>query len=103
MSVKWLARVLLADSTVVQMLTKDVSESGLGLIGERAIPAHSTLRVALAVPDLDAPGRFSTVTGTFKTAHVTVSGLDLIYGGVWSSIDGSGRELISKWIRKSRR
>lgn len=84
-------------------MAKDIGESGLGLIGERGISAQSTLRVALAVPGLNTPGRFTTVTGTFKTAHVTLSGPDLIYGGVWLSIDGAGGELISNRIRKSGR
>jgi hypothetical protein len=73
------------------------------LVSERPISAHTTLRVALAVPDLNTPGRFATVTGSFKTAHVTVSGPDLIYGGAWVSIEGAGREIIQKWVRKLRR
>jgi hypothetical protein len=101
-SVKWPARVLLSDGTVVPVTARDISESGIGLISMRPISAHATLRVALAVPDLEAPGRSTTVTGSFKTAHVTVSGPDLIYGGVWLTIDGGGRNLIQKWVRKLR-
>ena len=101
-TVKWAARVLLHDGTVVPLRARDVSESGLGLVSERPISAHSTLRVALAVPDLNVPGRFMTVTGSFKTAHVTISGPDLIYGGTWLNIDDGGRDLIQKWVRKLR-
>ena len=102
-TVNWPARVLLGNGTVVPMQTRDISDSGIGLMSERPISTHATLRVALAVPDLNTPGRYTTVTGTFKTAHVTISGPDLIYGGLWLTIDGSGRDLIQKWVRKLRR
>ncbi len=98
--VKWAARVLQPDGQVVPMQVRDISETGLGLVSQRPISSHTTLRVAVAVPDINTPSRFATVTGSFKTAHVTVSGLDLVYGGVWLNIEGAGRELVRKWIRK---
>ncbi len=102
MHVKWAARALLADGQVVPLIVRDISERGVGLASERPITQHATLRVAMAVPDLNAPGRFTTVTGTLKTAHVTISGPDLIYGGVWLALDGNGTEIIRKWVRKLR-
>jgi len=100
--VKWPARVLLPDGQVVPLRVRDISESGIGLASDRPIVSHAVLRIALAVPDLNTPGKFTTVTGSFKTAHVTVSGPDLIYGGVWLDLEAKGRELIGKWVRKLR-
>lgn len=100
MHVKWAARALLADGQVVPLTVRDISERGVGLVSERPIPQHATLRVALAVPDLNTPGRFTTVIGSVKTAHITVSGPDLIYGGVWLAVEGGGKQLLQKWVQK---
>lgn len=100
--VKWAARALLADGQVVPLTVRDISEHGVGLVSERPIPQHATLRVALAVPDLNTPGRFTTVIGSVKTAHITVSGPDLIYGGVWLAVEGNGKQLLQKWVQKLR-
>jgi hypothetical protein len=100
MHVKWAARALLADGRVVPMNVRDISERGVGLVSERPIPQHATLRVAVSVPDLHTPGRFTTVIGSVKTAHITVSGPDLIYGGVWQALEGNGSEIIRKWVLK---
>ena len=102
MHVKWAARVLQPDGTVVPLTVRDISERGVGLIGDRPIAQHATIRVAMAVPDINTPGRFTTVIGSVKTAHVTVSGPDLIYGGVWLTVEGNGADLIQKWARKLR-
>jgi hypothetical protein len=100
MHVKWAARALLADGRVVPMTVRDISERGVGLISERPITQHATLRVAMSVPDINTPGQFATVIGSVKTAHMTVSGPDLIYGGVWLALEGNGTEIIKKWVRK---
>ena len=102
MHVKWAARALLADGRVVPLTVRDISERGVGLVSERPIPQHATLRVAMAVPDLNTPGRYTTVIGSLKTAHITISGPDLIYGGVWQGFEGQGTEIIQKWVRKLR-
>ncbi len=101
-SVKWQARVLQPDGSVVAVRVRDISESGIGLAGEHPIRPHAVLRIAVAVPDPHTPGVFSTVTGRFKTAHVTVSGAELLYGGIWVSIDGDGNELLKSRLRKLR-
>ena len=103
MHVKWAARALLADGRVVPLTVSDISERGVGLVSERPITQHATLRVAMAVPDIDKPGRFTTVTGSLKTAHITISGPDLIYGGVWLAVEGDGTQIIQNWVRKLRR
>lgn len=100
MQVKWAARALLADGKVVPLTVRDISERGVGLVSGRPITQHATLRVAVAVPDINATGRFTTVIGSVKTAHMTVSGPDLIYGGVWQALEGNGSEIIRKWVLK---
>jgi len=100
--VKWPARVQLADGRVVELRACDVSEGGIALAGELPIPSHSVLKVAISIPGLVDPARTTTVTGTMKTAHMTVRGPDLVYGGTWVSLEAKGRDLIREWIKRLR-
>jgi len=100
--VKWPARVQLADGRVVELRVCDVSESGIALAGEVPIPSHSVLKVAISIPGQVDPARTTTVTGTMKTAHMTVRGPDLVYGGTWVSLESKGRDLIREWIKRLR-
>lgn len=99
----WQARVLLADDRMVQLNVFDLSESGIGLISEIGIPAHSVLRIALAVPGLNDPAKITPVTGTIKTTHMTVRGHYVHCGGLWVEIPTASRELINQWVRRLRK
>jgi hypothetical protein len=100
--VKWPARVQLAGGRVVELRVCDVSESGVALAGDAPITSHSVLSVAIAIPGLVDPARVTAVTGTMKTAHMTVRGPDLVYGGTWVNLEPRGRELIREWIKRLR-
>jgi hypothetical protein len=99
----WQARVLLASDRVVELNVFDLSESGLGLITEVGIPAHSVLQVALAVPGLNDPKKITPVTGTIKTTHMTVKGHYIHCGGLWVEIPPASRDLINQWVRRLRK
>ena len=98
----WQARVLLANDRIVELNVFDLSESGIGLISEVGIPAHSVLNVALAVPGLHDPGKITPVTGTIKTTHMTVRGHYVHCGGLWVEIPTASRDLINQWVRRLR-
>lgn len=100
--VKWMARVQLLNGAVVEMRVCDISENGIGLVGEVGITANSVLTCAVAVPGLNDPTQITAVVGTIRTTHATVRGLDLIYGGTWVKNDDSGQDLLKKWIRRLR-
>jgi hypothetical protein len=100
--VKWPARVQLAGGRVVEMRVCDVSESGVALAGEVPITPHSVLSVAISIPGLVDPSRTTAVTGTMRTAHMTVRGPDLVYGGTWVTLEAKGRELIREWVKRLR-
>jgi len=99
----WQARVLLPDQRIVELQVHDLSESGLGLVSEIGIPAHSVLQVALAVPGLNDPASITAVTGTIKTTHMTVKGHYVHCGGMWVTIAKEQRELVNQWVRRLRR
>ena len=99
----WQARVLLPSDRVVELNVFDLSESGIGLISEVGIPAHSVLQVAVAVPGLHDPTRITPVTGTIKTTHMTVRGHYIHCGGLWVQIPTESHELINQWVRRLRK
>ena len=99
----WQARVLLPDQRIVELQVHDLSESGIGLVSEIGIPAHSVLQVALAVPGLNDPARITAVTGTIKTTHMTVKGHYVHCGGMWVTIAKDQRELVNQWVRRLRK
>ena len=98
----WQARVLLANDRIVELNVFDLSESGIGLITEVGIPAHSVLNIALAVPGLHDRGKITPVTGTIKTTHMTVKGHYIHCGGLWVDIPSASRDLINQWVRRLR-
>ena len=99
----WQARVLLPDQRIVELQVHDLSESGVGLVSEIGIPAHSVLQIALAVPGLNDASKITPVTGTIKTTHMTVKGLYVHCGGMWMTIAPDQRELVNQWVRRLRR
>ena len=99
----WQARVLLASDRIVELNVFDVSESGIGLISEVGIPAHSVLNIALAVPGLNDPTKITPVSGTIKTTHMTVRGHYIHCGGLWVEIPTASRDLINQWVRRLRK
>ncbi len=99
----WQARVLLASDRIVELNVFDLSESGIGLVSEIGIPAHSVLPIALAVPGLNDPTRITPVSGTIKTTHMTVRGHYVHCGGLWVEIPTASRDLINQWVRRLRK
>jgi hypothetical protein len=99
----WQARVLLAGDRIVELNVFDISESGIGLITETGIPAHSVLSIALAVPGLNDPMKITPVSGTIKTTHMTVKGHYIHCGGQWVDIPTASRDLINQWVRRLRK
>jgi hypothetical protein len=99
----WQARVLLPNERIVQLNVFDISESGIGLISEVGIPAHSVLPLALAVPGLNDSSKITPVSGTIKTTHMTVKGHYIHCGGLWVEIPAASRDLINQWVRRLRK
>ena len=99
----WPARVLLGNDRIIQMNLFDLSESGLGLVTEIGIPAHSVLQIALAVPGLNEPTKITPISGTIKTTHMTVKGHYIHCGATWVDLPAASRDLINQWVKKLRK
>jgi hypothetical protein len=101
--VSWPARVQLPNGRVIDLRVRDLSESGVGLLSEVAIPAHTVLNFAVGVPGLHEATKITPVSGTIKTTYLVLQGRDLCCGGMWVNLPESSRELLNKWIRRLRR
>ena len=99
----WQARILLPSDRVVELNVFDLSESGIGLVSEVGIPAHTVLQLAVAVPGLHDATRITPVTGSIKTTHMTVRGHYIHCGGLWVQIPAESRDLINQWVRRLRK
>ncbi len=97
--VNWRARVLL-NSGVLQVRIRDLSASGVGLVGSHSMRSDDVHTIAIAVPSLNEPGKFSPIRGKIKVSHCTIRGADICFGGVWVELASDARELLQKWIRR---
>jgi len=99
----WQARVLLPGDRIVALNVYDLSESGIGLVTETGIPAHTVLPIALAMPGLDDPKKIVSISGSIRTTHMTVRGLVIHCGAAWVQIASDQRDLVDQWVRRLRK
>jgi hypothetical protein len=100
--VNWPARVLRADGSFQNLRVYDLCETGAGFMAGSALPTNAVLTFAIAVPDFNGGHGHQVVTGTLKTAHMTIRGPDVHCGGPWITLGADAREILNKWIRKLR-
>ena len=101
--VSWPARVQLPGGRVIELRVRDLSESGVGLLTDHAVPPNLVLNFVVGVPGLNEPAKITPVSATIKTTYVVVQGRDLCCGATWVNLPADGRELLDKWIRRLRR
>jgi len=97
--VEWPARMQLPDGHVIELKVRDVSQGGVGLSSDEAIPARTVVNFEMAVPPLDAGGRLTPVKGTIKTTYTVVHGSAFLCGGTWQ-VPPAGLELVNMWIKE---
>ncbi|MEO8299206.1 MAG: PilZ domain-containing protein [Burkholderiales bacterium] len=101
-AVSWRALFRLPDGKTMEVRVRDISESGLGLLSENAIPQNVALDLALAVPDLIDASRTITVIGKLRAVYVVINRHDYRIGAVWAELDNASREMIRQHIKRGR-
>lgn len=101
-NVHWRGRLRAADGRLIEVRTKDISDSGMGLVAAEAVPTGAMLAVTVRVPDPGGSAQLSEVSGTVQTAYVAMRGYEFIIGVVWVDRSDAGRELMSRWIGRLR-
>jgi len=101
--VSWPARMQLPGGRVIEVKVRDISEGGVGLMGNEHIPACTVVNFAMGVPPLDEGGKVTSVKGTIKTTYTAVHGSEVLCGGTWMQMPCAGLELVNRWIERLRR
>jgi PilZ domain len=98
--VHWRAGLKLPSGQIIQLRVRDISESGMGFVGDDAVPQGATLEVRVRVPDPGNPAQTVDVAGTVKVAYVAMRGHEFAVGATWVERKDADRELMSRWMRK---
>jgi hypothetical protein len=98
--VHWRAGLKLPSGRIIELRIKDISESGMGLVANEAVPPAATLDVRVRVPDPGNPAQCVDVAGTVKVAYVAMRGYEFAAGVTWAERNEADRELMSRWMRK---
>lgn len=101
--VSWPARMRLADGNVIELLVRNISETGVGLTSDEHVPARTVVNFEMEVPPLVEGGRVALVEGTIKTTYSDVHGAKILFGGTWVQVPADGLELVSRWVERLRR
>ena len=80
--VSWPARMRLADGNVIELLVRNISETGVGLTSDEHVPARTVVNFEMEVPSLVEGGRVALVEGTIKTTYSDVHGAKILFGGL---------------------
>jgi len=98
--VSWPARMHLPGGRVVGLQVRDISERGVGLASDDAIPAHAVVDFEMDVPAADGLGALTTVKGRIKTTYTIAQGSKTLGGGVWGQVPAGELELVKAWIER---
>jgi c-di-GMP-binding flagellar brake protein YcgR len=81
------ARVLLANGTMIEGRTHDLSEGGVGLLLRQPLAPQSMVQVAVQLPQPKTPGQYDVITGSGKVVFQVLKGDDYQIGVQWLSLD----------------
>lgn len=96
-AVSWPARLRLPGGQVVELLVRNLSEVGVGLVSDEHIPAHTVVDFEMDVPPLAAGDRATPVKGTIKTTYTVAQDSRVLFGGTWQ-VPPDGLDAVNRWI-----
>ncbi len=100
--VAWPARMRLPDGDVLWLKVRNISEGGVGLVGDGRIPANTVVDFEMDVPAIDGSGDAIAVRGTLRTTYTVGQGAEILCGATWLG-PPAGVELVKLWIHALRR
>ena len=101
-AVAWPARMQLPDGRVIALEVRNVSEGGVGLMIDEAVPAGTVVAFEMDVPRPGGEGGSTSVKGTMEVTYTVVHGAGKLCGGTWQA-PPAGLELVNEWIERLRR
>lgn len=100
--VSWPARMRLPGGDLLALKVRNVSEGGVGLVGDGRIPADTVVDFEMDVPPLDGAGQAIAVRGTLRTTYKVGHGPEILCGATWQG-PPAGVDLVKLWIDALRR
>ena len=100
--VEWPARMQLSDGHVIDLKVRDISQGGVGLMGDGRIPANTVVNFEMDVPPFDECGEVTPINGTIKTTYTVAHGSEILCGATWQA-PPAGLEIVTMWIKGLRR
>lgn len=76
----WPARLLNKAGQIINVTVSDVSEGGVGLIGQANLPLGTVLDITLSVPDAKEPGRTHAVRANVRVMFSSFVGVQCRIG-----------------------
>ena len=98
--VSWPARMQLPDGQVIELVVRNISERGVGLLGDAHIPACTVVAFEMDVPPLGEGGEVTPVKGTIRTTYTVAQGTEILCGGTWVQLPAAALDLVKLWVKR---
>lgn len=94
----WPARLLNKAGQIIGVTVCDVSEGGVGLIGQANLPLGTILDIALSVPDAKTPGRTHAVRANVRVMFSSFVGVQCRIGVQFIELPMSARLALRSYV-----
>lgn len=99
-NVFWKALLKLPNGSTIEVMVKDISESGMGMVVNQPVPNGAVLSIIVRVPNPAAPDQMLAGSGRVKIVYAAMKGDDFSVGAIWVERSESVRGLLARWLRK---
>ncbi len=99
-NVFWKALLKLPNGSTIEVVVKDISESGMGLVVNQPVPKGALLSIILRVPNPANPEQMLAGSGTVKVVYAAMQGDQFGVGAIWVERSEPVRLLLARWLRK---
>ncbi len=94
----WPARLLNKAGQIINVMVCDVSEGGVGLIGQTNVPLGTLLDITLSVPDAKEPGRTHAVRASVRVMFSSFVGAQCRIGVQFIELPMPARIAIRSYV-----
>ncbi len=98
-NVFWKALLKLPNGSTIDVVVKDISESGVGLVVNEPVPKGALLSIILRVPNPASPEQMLAGSGTVKVVYAAMKGDQFGLGAIWVERSEPVRLLLARWLR----
>lgn len=94
----WPARLLNKAGTIINVMVCDVSEGGVGLLGQTNLPLGTVLDITLSVPNPKEPGRAHAVRATVRVMFSSFVGAQSRMGVQFVELPMAARLAVRSYV-----